>query len=422
MAQPSITKDQLRRAIDHVFLPPQLPQSSDEQSDCTLVNITRKALGALLKLLSAREKTQQHDAVKRAMTAISNLARINSLDGGNIDAQALVVALKSIKHGDTLAVRISAQNAAVLISADTDKLIVQQFELSPLNEQVMGCTGRLIRKFPGSAIEMPSSRLTGGGFVNTLAETLATMCIQPAPGMQPKTSRTGSHHVELRNTTDCAMISEFFMAYLRAHGTPNNCLAITKHSGRCALARRRDALEKISRVAPHPVCEAIGGSRALYKEVMVYIPSEVLRSAQDAENDVLQMMMMKIERRRKKLTEIMLLPAQVAADVDKVLGEISGITTSRWDLTQTADCRNPNLSALADLDFVRDASVSLPLLEDHLAGLHMRSRGLRSAPFVPTSWLLEFSDEHWPKLPELAFKDETYTAANLCNFEDWVAQ
>ncbi|KAK6438570.1 hypothetical protein LTR95_005222 [Oleoguttula sp. CCFEE 5521] len=385
MARPSITDDQLRRAVDHVFLPPQLPQSSDEQSDGVLVQLTRKALGTLLKLLSAKQKTQQHDAIKHAMTAITNLERINSLEDGHVDAQALCKAIQSINHGDTLAMRISAQNAAVLISRQQDKITVEQFELSPLNEH-------------------------------------------PAPGMQPTTTRTGSAHVEIRDTTDCAMISEFFMSYLRAYGTPTKRSAVSKHTRDDVLWRdtetpwRRSPMWLLIRVTLQLVISrTTGGSRDMYKEIMTYIMAEMLRSMGHAASDVLYVMTMKIERRLKKMDGHMVLPEAVSTDIAAVLEQTSGIMSDRWMEVHADDRRDPDLPSLAHLDFDRDTWMSLPQLDGHVASLLHRTQEGNAAAFAPVSALIELEDRRLPGLPPKNSKDDAYIAANLCRYEDWIA-
>lgn len=175
------TADELLRVVHHVFLPPKLPQSADEDSEITIVHITLQALIALRDMLLP---DAQSEALDNAIALLDSIRSINALTGGTIDETRLYKAFASLPFGRTLAAHVRSQNAAVLITRQQDELVFEEFELSPLDAPVIQTKGRLIRTFPGLAVAVPADLLNEADFSTMVASTLATMCHQQAPGMQ----------------------------------------------------------------------------------------------------------------------------------------------------------------------------------------------------------------------------------------------
>lgn len=83
-----------------------------------------------------------------------------------------------------LAANIKHQNAAVLITRQSDALVFEEFELSPFDAAVIKTEGRLIRMFPGLAVAVPAEVLDEPDFSTMIASILSIMCHQQALGMQ----------------------------------------------------------------------------------------------------------------------------------------------------------------------------------------------------------------------------------------------
>lgn len=173
--------DEVHRVVHHVFLPPQLPQSADEESEIPLVNTT---LDALIELRRTVGQGPSLQAIDNAISLVVNIKAINCSAGGKVDEMGLLGTLRSLPVGRTLAAKISSQNAAVLITRQPDDWTFEVFELSPRPESVLAAKGRLIRTFPGLAIAVPAAIVDDFDFLETIASTLSTMCHQPAPDMQ----------------------------------------------------------------------------------------------------------------------------------------------------------------------------------------------------------------------------------------------
>lgn len=173
--------DKVQRIVNHVFLPPKLPQESDEESEVLLINVACEALGELESLL---EPDSPPEPVRNVISLLRNIKAINSLPGGKVDENHLSSILKSLSTGQTLAANVSCQNAAVLITRRPDELVFEVFEVSPASGDVVETEGRLTRTFPGLAVAVSAKLLEEPDFSKMIANTLSTMCHQPAPGMR----------------------------------------------------------------------------------------------------------------------------------------------------------------------------------------------------------------------------------------------
>lgn len=177
----STSVDKLQRVVHHVFLPPKLPQEEDHDSGIALIYTTLQGLIALRDLLLSQSPPE---ALNKAIALLENIKAVNSLDGGNIDEVHLHKILTTLPVRQTLVANVSSQNAAVLITRQPDELVFEEFELSPLDADVIETEGRLTRTFPGLAVAVPTTLLNEPDFSRMIASTLSTMCHQPAPGMQ----------------------------------------------------------------------------------------------------------------------------------------------------------------------------------------------------------------------------------------------
>lgn len=76
----TLNDGELRRVYHHTFLPPQLPQASDDKTnvDIHLINLTLEALRAYKQLLPQESPS----SLDGAIAAIKNLKSINSLEYG----------------------------------------------------------------------------------------------------------------------------------------------------------------------------------------------------------------------------------------------------------------------------------------------------------------------------------------------------
>ncbi|KAK0930909.1 hypothetical protein LTR48_003456 [Friedmanniomyces endolithicus] len=214
--------DANRSLINHVFLPPQLPQALDDLPIDFLLRSTLEALAAF-KLI------RPDPILAQVGQMLENTQDIHS--NGHVNEAKLTDLLNALprKRG-ILVLHIDAQNAGVIVTNTTSAIRFEAFELAPLNEHVYIALGRLRRSFSGSAVDIDLTTFAESGFVATTAHTLSKMSHQPVPGMQPQVKKAGEYVDEDRDTTHPAMFTELFMAFLRSVGRSVQVTAISKNT------------------------------------------------------------------------------------------------------------------------------------------------------------------------------------------------
>ena len=422
------SSDTIQGIVHHVFLPPKLPQKADDDSEIALINTTLAALESLRQLLHGTSAT----ALNNAVTLLENIKAINSLPGGKTDETQAKKKLLSLGVGQTLAVKINAQNAAVLITRWQNELIFEEFELSPQNKAVVGTKGRLTRTFPGLAVSVDAHLLDERDFTEMIASTLATMCRQEAPGMQPQSKKAQALHDEHRDTASPAMVSELLFGLLRGIGKSTTVSAVSKHTRDEVLYYnaeapwRRSPMWLLIRVALQLVSSrSSDGSHELYKGIMIFVMSHILQSTRSVlSTDMLYVMKAKIIGRlqKKSGTVKRVLPDVVFANVNEVLQQVSDTISKRWTTSQQLDSRDLQLPNLTALRFEQDTFVALPLLDDHIVASLSRQHETSSSSFIPSSQLIKYSPGVLPTLPVSNSTDPYYASANLQQFEQWVAK
>ncbi|KAK5705840.1 hypothetical protein LTR17_021320 [Elasticomyces elasticus] len=133
MAAPTPAPCELREIIDHVFLLPKLLQRKDEPRDSSFVMTTLEALYGFRDVA-----TEGSQALGRAAMALDALLNINSFPDGFTCQKAFEKTLSSLRNGNVMAVKIKAQNPAVMITKRDDTVVFEEFELSARNSDVVG--------------------------------------------------------------------------------------------------------------------------------------------------------------------------------------------------------------------------------------------------------------------------------------------
>ncbi|KAL3458121.1 hypothetical protein BJX64DRAFT_292481 [Aspergillus heterothallicus] len=197
--------------FNHILFPPELPQEDDcnPEYDSTLLDTVVNALRQF-----ESQALEQHRKIVYSVTEMmSHLVKIQG-SHGEIDENKLRIALRSLATtGDILPIHIRCQNAAVLLTREPNAICVETFELSPQNEAVTSTVGRLQRQFPGPSFCLDISTFQEPDFQNTMAQTLAKMSHQSAPGTKPKVWKGGREHDEDRDTDDPKMVIVFLTTF-----------------------------------------------------------------------------------------------------------------------------------------------------------------------------------------------------------------
>jgi hypothetical protein len=271
--------DIFRSVIEHVFLPPKLPQAGSSEEN------EHKTNAALCDSLveAAREFLQNVPSSQRPlwihMIKMMDLARrAAKVQFEEADLQHV---FSDMAIGDVFSMHIRAQNAALIVRrlALADFVQFEVFEVSPLTSPVMSTKGKLLCSYPGPAIQVPADTFLGESFLRQLSSFLVQMDVDGLDSA-PTTSKAGSVVFEVRESVHPRYMSELLVGILRGFGQPAVVDRITKRIGDEVLwddayrPWRRSPLWLTLRVS---LQSSLRGSN-LYKHFMLYFHAHLLRS------------------------------------------------------------------------------------------------------------------------------------------------
>ena len=255
--------------INHLFLPPKLPQQAD--SDVAGNN------SALLKVCVHVAESYQHEIesldgsgskkssemkdkwepVARMLRNFASLENYNSLDADAF--KQMVLAMKTdgelwnnwlyqsravsmfldvhgiwspnwLKYIDVLALHVGAQNAGLILHQRQQHMVFQSFEASPLAAEVLKPVGKLRCSYPGPAIEVSLNKVKDNTFLSELASFLEK--INRDTTLAQSTHSRGSNTVaEERDTTHPKFVTELLTGILRGIGQPATVQHFEKRLG-----------------------------------------------------------------------------------------------------------------------------------------------------------------------------------------------
>lgn len=423
--------DVFEQIVHHIFLPPQLPQERSHACiDAAIFRVTSAALAEFE--MSLQTQDSMRPAVSRARTTLMAAIDCHGSTDGGISEFVLRDRMERLEVGGTIILQIRAQNAGLIFTRQPQCVRFEVFELAPQNQEVIAAKGRLIRQFPGFALDVPSTTYDDAYFRATLAQTLATMSGQSAPGVQPQILKAGRFVDEERDTTHPAMVTEFLMGFLMAHGRAvDSIITVTKNTRDDVLFKesempwRRSPAYLLIRVSLHLLfTRHLKGSDTLYKAFMAFFMAKLLQNAQrlGISTDLQYAMSAKVARRLQKQTNSGKgMPDHVRKLLHDVQDDCSTAISRAWVDLQYHEynpCRT--LSSLAQLQFSNDSVIDLPLLDDWLAARPFRQSTNLSSPNQMSSELHLHAQLRFPSLQQKL--SEEYRIANLHSFEDWCAQ
>ncbi|KAI0099774.1 hypothetical protein GGR51DRAFT_535017 [Nemania sp. FL0031] len=428
----------LEYMINHVFLPPQLPQEDDYslENESWLLACALNALEDLGPIL------QENQADARKLIAIQGandmLHKLYDIyyDNGTSTFEGLCDSLKSLAedvNAVPIPVYLHAQNAGILISSvvedDRDDVYFELFELSPLNHDAVSITGRLQRTFPGCAVAIPRKELKTPAFLRTVTDTLTKMSQQPASGTTQKVKKAGEMHQEDRETTHPKMATELFAAYLRSVGRMVQVSSILKNTRQDVLWKdsrspwRRSALWLLVRVALQLFFSRYKSESErenMYKSYMLLFMAYTLQEAEaeeyDISADLMWSMKAKLTRRRLKLANYG--NSVVLQFVDGVLSKAAASLEKRWSRIQKRDSVRHDFSDLKALPAAQDTILHLERLDRYIEAISRREDRIQPAEVRESCPLPEFTSPLNTSFDE--FPITTPTILKLLKFESWV--
>ena len=407
-----IDSDVLLSVVEHVFLPPKLPQKAPTEE---AERGTQVALCNIL-IQAARTFSQDLSPIRRSLWArmIKMTGSIHRTAEAPLTEGELVGTLSDLGMGgalnfaratvssltftpDVFVMHIRAQNAAVLVRVLDNHVRFEIFEVSPQTSVVMSTNGKLLCSYPGPAVQISPEIFSNARFLQELASFLIQMDVDVLDSTAT-TVKAGSTVREVRETAHPRYISELLVGILRGFGQPASVDRITKRIGDEILWKsaykpwRRSPLWLVIRVALQTSLDD-----NMYKSFMVVLHARILGMCirSGFRSETLYFMRVKMARRLSKLGPAVMDDVYQAAYCAAKNTEV--LLHQRWSIFQKSRSVSPAWHP-EELDVGSDSEITLnnsrPFL---LNALPSTSHSYSSKPFIPS---------HRPRLTFCSFSGD----------------
>lgn len=446
----------LNYLIHHIVLPPKLPQKDDWSisNEMALLDHTVQAFRDFSNALAV----EHAEAAQQIMSVVATIGKSCYLETGLLDAMAnsivtaenlincssngcisetgLAESLQLLAAGHlsgTIPLQVKEQNAGIIISRSDTDILFEVFELSPPNATVMSTPGRLVRPFPTYASKISAVTLQEDGLIENLSHAVAEMCVHAVPELQPKATKGGQKHSEIRDTTHPALVTEYLFNVLSAIGQPAAASGITKNTREDVLWSdtlhpwRRSPLWLLVRVAMQiQLSRCSDESFAafdLFKAGMVHVISNLLDAAiahhGSVDMNLLYTISMKLDSRLRKLKASQTGTAYsiCAKSPLSSLSNANCFMKSKWECIMRDQNQNIDMAGIATLEVQDDLALNIPELDQIICQINARSCRPVISQFQPDFCFPTFSVT---ELPALSNTSEETSFFQLAAMENWV--
>ncbi|KAJ7636920.1 hypothetical protein FB45DRAFT_1056179 [Roridomyces roridus] len=355
----NISTNQLHYLINHIFLPPELPQKDDAslEANSTLCACILEAGASFSNTLASTEERQGWATVMKML---------ERLDCDQPSTERLAHLMGNMSMGDSLVVHVAAQNAAVILRKKDEGMIIESFEVDPPNSKIMATTGRVVCTYPHAAIGVPNATFDDSSFRRELSSFLANMAVDVLPDSEAFAKKAGTKVSEYRDSASGHYITHLLPAILRGYtGAFSADVCRTKKRVRNEIRWedawapwRRNPLWLVIRIAIQSLLRQTPGSTDnLYKSFMVHLMAQLLSTAAmlDVSRELLFCMRARIARRVTKLSSNL---PQIRTLASPAMEEAACALESRWKVIQLEQqASSPWAPATFDLD--NDTRLSL---------------------------------------------------------------
>ncbi|CAE6446943.1 unnamed protein product [Rhizoctonia solani] len=271
------------------------------------------------------------------------LERFSNHLESSVEQTQLYEDLKKLNIEDSLAIYIRAQNAGLIIRRQVAHTTFEAFEVQAQTEEVMSAPGKIVRHFPGPAVQVPNSVAEDDDFIKEVANILSRMNTEVFDKARPKSHKGGNEVDESRNSINPNYFIQFFFGFLRGMGAMMNPPRIVKRLADEVLWQqasnpwRRSPIWLVIRVALQTSFDSVIN----YKHFMAYYHARILSQCckhNSFPSDLLHAMRVKMARRIYKLKDTV---PQFLVDAAKAAANgAQDLLQGRWDWIQSAQAKS----------------------------------------------------------------------------------
>ena len=257
----------------HVFLPPKLPQRSDNgQEDRALLDRLIESV-AEFRASAKTEHYKLWSTIHRCLRSFKSLHSTNK----SLAKTSLKTALRGAEDGDLIVLHVDLQNSGVIIHKRDVGYVVETFEVSPRAADVLKAQGALEWNFPSRAVIIPPDTFENDTFQDSLAEFIEKASLEPVKQYAASALKAGSQAYESRDTTFPAIIGQLLITILEADGRKHTPILTRKRvrddvcwNDGAEHPWRRSATWLVLRVAiQRSLCSMLGSQGTLYYKVFM---------------------------------------------------------------------------------------------------------------------------------------------------------
>ncbi|RSL81628.1 hypothetical protein CEP52_017151, partial [Fusarium oligoseptatum] len=417
----TLTNKDMEYLYHHLFLPAELPDGDDDcpQNERLLMGFVYHSLESFL----TKTDPEAGAAIKACRVMIERLQKSKNFHGF-LSAGGVQSVLQQLSLEVPSALfHVPAQNSGVFIYNATASVTVETFELSPSNNAVVATRGRLVRRFPANATEMPCKVLEDEDFQDAFAKTLAKMSHQTVEETKHKVKKAKQKHIEDRETAHPRIVVDLLPGILRGAGKQVSVTGISKNTheevtwSNSKLPWRRSPLWLLIRVGLQLTMVRFSSrGRDIYKEFMVFLMAEALSisTKHGAASDELHTMSTKVCRRLCKLDH----PCDGGwlTHVRHILSGTSQSLAHRWDQIRMENEGPLDLKAIEKFKLADSTQFSLPEIETFVTSVSAREMTVKPGNFNPIPHVRLLDGNRLPTI-EAA---EQYLPFRLAMLESWV--
>uniref|UniRef100_A0A0W0G780 ubiquitinyl hydrolase 1 n=1 Tax=Moniliophthora roreri TaxID=221103 RepID=A0A0W0G780_MONRR len=320
--------DRLRYAINHVFLPPKLPQEFDQTGEKD--HVISKIVFDSLKVFRGHLPTEETLKWTSTGNMIENYRNLQKSDVINTSDKLL---------------HFLCAPAGIILRRSREHITSETFEVSPPSSEVINTTGRLICSYPGPAVQFSTTAWDSDYFKLEFASVFAQLNNEHFDEDAERDRRT-SLDVEGSDTIDPKYITSMLGGTLRGlGGKAADVTRISKRIGDEALGKgkqtpwRRSGAWLVLRVAMQTTLMRQDPTHTMYKSFMAFLHAYILELALKAEldSDLLHIMRVKTSRRLAKLSENHAVRSFVQDYIQSICARMKSVLEKRWISIQSLD-------------------------------------------------------------------------------------